>query len=122
MPQDNKDDLQDMTIKIQQGYRAMNANMSFREPQENPPIVGGVRKRLERDFCPTWRTEEELPDAARVFYQEAAELAAIPLKLLLMACLQVERKLEVWSRKKQMEKGSEEIPNDEKGKGKSVAR
>ncbi|ETS82533.1 hypothetical protein PFICI_04409 [Pestalotiopsis fici W106-1] len=107
-----------MTRKIQQGYRAINANMSFKEPQEDPPLLSGVRKRLERDFCPTWRTEQDLPDAARAFYQEAADVAAIPLKLLLMTCSQVERRLEIWSHKREMEKD----PDEEKGKGKSVAQ
>ncbi|KAK9424967.1 hypothetical protein SUNI508_13288 [Seiridium unicorne] len=48
------------TSIIQQRYRDMNATMKLAGP-EDPESVNGVRKRLERDFCPTWRAEDELP-------------------------------------------------------------
>lgn len=118
---DNRHDIEEMATKIQRGYRTLNATMTFKEPQADLPMVNGVRKRLERDFCPTWRAEDDLPETARVFCQEAADLAAIPLKLLLQTCSQMERRLEVWSHKKEKEGEREDESVRGKGKGKAVA-
>jgi hypothetical protein len=90
----------------------MNAAMRFIEPQVDPPTLDGVKKRLERDFCPTWRTEDKLPEAAKFFYQEAANLAAIPLKTLIMACSQVERRLEIWSAAQERERKVDQVVED----------
>lgn len=83
-------------------YKAVRSTMRMVEPQPDPP----KGKRPERDFCPVWRTVEDLPAAAKIFYQEAANLAAIPLLTLTMTAAQVERRLEVWSSQRLREKRS----------------
>lgn len=70
--------------------------------------------RQPRDFCPVWRSEEDLPDIARMLYREAAERAAIPLVVLVRAAAQVERRLEVWCMQRAKER------RREKGKGKAT--
>jgi hypothetical protein len=94
--------------------------MKLVEPQPDPEPVDGRRKRPERDFCPVWRAESDLPDAAKVLYQDAADLIAVPLRTLLTAAVQVERRLEIWSAGKQRAKRKEEA--DPKEKGKAVAQ
>ncbi|KAI1849359.1 hypothetical protein JX265_012080 [Neoarthrinium moseri] len=81
---------------IKERYKALHATMRTVEPQ--PDTAGG--KRAARDYCPVWRTEDELPEHAKAFYGVAAELAAISVQALLMAALQVERRLEIWSARK----------------------
>ncbi|KAK9778455.1 hypothetical protein SCAR479_04477 [Seiridium cardinale] len=105
--QDLAHDPMTRTSIIQQRYRDMNATMKLIRPEEDPASVNGVRKSLERDFCPTWRTEDELPAAAKAFYREAAELSAIPLSILILASAQVERRLEVWAAKHEKERQRE---------------
>ncbi|KAJ2991255.1 hypothetical protein NUW58_g2576 [Xylaria curta] len=67
-------------------------------------------KTQPRNLCPIWRSEADLPDAAKVLYTKAAELAAIPLTTLIRGAAQVERQLELWCIRK--------TKGDEKGKGK----
>ncbi|KAI1330846.1 hypothetical protein F5Y16DRAFT_361398 [Xylariaceae sp. FL0255] len=64
-----------------------------------------------RNFCPIWRSEEDLPDVAKVLYKKAAVLAAIPLPKLIRGATQVERRLEVWCIQRAKEKS--------KGRGKA---
>ncbi|KAI1297969.1 hypothetical protein F5Y03DRAFT_368838 [Xylaria venustula] len=68
-------------------------------------------KREPRNLCPIWRREADLPDAAKVLYKKAAELAAIPLTTLIRGATQVERQLEIWCIQKMKE--------DKKGKGRA---
>jgi RNA polymerase I-specific transcription initiation factor RRN7 len=56
--------------------------------------------------CPIWKTEEDLPDVAKVFYSQAAGCAAIPLKTLIVATDQLERRLEVWNIRRRKERKS----------------
>ncbi|KAI1127186.1 hypothetical protein F5Y10DRAFT_243345 [Nemania abortiva] len=63
-----------------------------------------------RNLCPVWRSETDLPDAAKVLYGKAAELAAIPPAMLIRGATQVETQLELWCIQK--------TKDDGKGKGK----
>ncbi|KAI3338787.1 hypothetical protein F4824DRAFT_75764 [Ustulina deusta] len=67
-----------------------------------------------RNLCPIWRREADLPDAAKVLYRKAAELAAIPLATLIRGATQVERQLELWCIQKTKDNG--------KGKGRGNDR
>ncbi|TRX96909.1 hypothetical protein FHL15_002215 [Xylaria flabelliformis] len=71
-------------------------------------------KTQPRNLCPVWRSEAELPDAAKVLYGKAAELAAIPLATLIRGAVQVERQIELWCIEKTNGKG--------KGKGKAKTK
>lgn len=106
---------------VRQRYRALNDTMRTIEPKQGLNATNGIRKRLERDYLPTWRTADDLPQPAKILYQEAADMAAIPLKTLITAASQVERRLEVWSanreRGRRKEEEEEEVM-DLKGKGK----
>ncbi|KAI0100841.1 hypothetical protein GGR51DRAFT_340031 [Nemania sp. FL0031] len=53
-------------------------------------------KKQPRNLCPVWRSETDLPDAAKVLYRKTAELAAIPLIILIRGATQVEKQLEIW--------------------------
>lgn len=113
----------DKSSIIQQRYRVLNDTMRYVEPQQEPEAINGARKRLARDFLPPWRTEEDLPHSARILYQEAADLATIPLKTLVTATSQMERKLEIWSGKREKERRGEEAENGAghwKGNGKET--
>jgi RNA polymerase I-specific transcription initiation factor RRN7 len=72
------------------------------ERVESPEQVEGHK--LAGKACPIWKTEEDLPDAARAFYSEAARCAAIPLTTLVVAADQIERRLEVWDTRTRKEK------------------
>ncbi|KAI1339507.1 hypothetical protein F5Y15DRAFT_74907 [Xylariaceae sp. FL0016] len=72
---------------------------------------GTSRKEDADCSCPVWRTEEDLPEAAKAVYSQAAELAALPLSTLIQCAVQVERQLELWN-DRQKSKG--------KGKGKAA--
>ncbi|KAH6658951.1 hypothetical protein BKA67DRAFT_529141 [Truncatella angustata] len=110
------------TNTLKRQYQRLNETMRVLEPQPDPqPVKGNTRKRPDRDFCPTWRTEEDLPATAKALYREAADLAAIPLKSLIVAGLQVERRLEIWSAQREKQKRrTGEVAEDAKGKGKAV--
>ncbi|KAI1272571.1 hypothetical protein F5Y07DRAFT_379532 [Xylaria sp. FL0933] len=71
----------------------------------------GNEKTEPRNLCPVWRSEADLPDAAKILYKKAAELAAIPLTTLIRGATQVERQLELWCIEKTKE--------NRKGKGRS---
>ncbi|OTB13211.1 hypothetical protein K445DRAFT_320386 [Daldinia sp. EC12] len=100
--------------QIRSRYETINNSMKILEPTPYDPEDSG--KQHSQDFCPVWRTPEELPDAAKVFYEKAASIAAIPLHMLVRGATQVERRLEVWciQRAKERDKGKG------KGKGKAV--
>ncbi|KAK6957385.1 hypothetical protein Daesc_000169 [Daldinia eschscholtzii] len=102
--------------QIRSRYEAINNSMKIIEPTPYDPEDSG--KQRSEDFCPVWRTPEELPDAAKVFYEKAASIAAIPLHTLVRGATQVERRLEVWciQRAKERDKGK----GEGKGKGKAV--
>ncbi|KAI1734362.1 hypothetical protein F4680DRAFT_438543 [Xylaria scruposa] len=80
------------------------------------PVVESTEneKTQPRNLCPVWRSEADLPNAAKVLYGKAAELAAIPLAILIRGAVQVERQIELWCIQKTKENG--------KGKGKAKAR
>ncbi|KAI0132773.1 hypothetical protein BJ170DRAFT_261598 [Xylariales sp. AK1849] len=110
----NEDDKQwNNNAIVNERYQTINATMKLVQPQPDPY----TRKRPERDFCPVWRTEDDLTAAAKAFYQQAATLAAIPLKTLITAAFQVERQLEVWSAEKERAKRKETANPKDKGKG-----
>lgn len=117
-PEANKESKQDDEALIKQRYDSVNSAMTFTKPQPDPEPVNGRKKRPERDFCPVWRNKDDLPDAARILYQEAGDLAAIPLQTLITAAVQVERRLEIWSAEKERAKKKEAA--DPKGKRKAV--
>ncbi|KAI1775330.1 hypothetical protein F4818DRAFT_416316 [Hypoxylon cercidicola] len=104
--------------RIKSRYAVLNRSMITVEPVPDPEDTETEKKvKQTRDFCPVWRTKEELPDAARALYSKAASLAAIPLNTLIRGVTQVERRLEVWciqQARKQRDKGKG------KGKGKEV--
>ncbi|RYP91371.1 hypothetical protein DL770_002511 [Monosporascus sp. CRB-9-2] len=81
-------------------YRAVNGTVKVVEAAPDSPAgkedEGDARQRHPRDSCPVWRSEEDLPDVARLLYLEAAEMAAVPLVSLVRAAAQVERRLEAW--------------------------
>ncbi|KAI2781132.1 hypothetical protein F4815DRAFT_492891 [Daldinia loculata] len=91
-------------------YEALNSSMKILEPVPVDPE--DLNKKQSQDFCPVWRTPEELPDAAKVFYGKAANLSYIPLHTLVRGATQVERQLEVWCIQRAKERN--------KGKGKAV--
>jgi hypothetical protein len=95
-------------------YQAVRSSMRTVEPQPGAP----KGKRPERDFCPVWRTADDLPAAARIFYQEASDLAAISLQTLTMAAAQIERRLEVWS-SETLKPTRRRAQDDLKGKGRA---
>ncbi|KAI5926212.1 hypothetical protein F4810DRAFT_707824 [Camillea tinctor] len=72
-----------------------------------------------RDLCPVWRTEEDLPPAAKMLYGRAADLAGLPLSLVVRCATQVERRLEVWGSSRRVRE--EKRKKRDKGKGKEVA-
>ncbi|RYC53962.1 hypothetical protein CHU98_g12249, partial [Xylaria longipes] len=71
-------------------------------------------KTQPRNLCPVWRSEADLPDAAKILYGKAAELAAIPLATLILGAKQVERQVELWCIQKTKDKDN--------GKGKANAK
>ncbi|KAI1148815.1 hypothetical protein F4825DRAFT_464607 [Nemania diffusa] len=75
------------------------------------PVIESTENEKDqpRNLCPIWRSEKDLPDAAKVLYRKAAELAGIPLETLIRGATQVERQLELWCIQKRKENG--------KGKG-----
>ncbi|KAI0532616.1 hypothetical protein GGR58DRAFT_489604 [Xylaria digitata] len=62
------------------------------------PVIDSAEneKSEPRNLCPIWRREADLPDAAKVLYSKAAELAGIPLATLVRGAVQVEKQLEIW--------------------------
>ncbi|RYP03709.1 hypothetical protein DL764_004970 [Monosporascus ibericus] len=80
-------------------YRAVNRTVKVVEAAPDSPASEeeeDARQRQPWDSCPAWRTEEDLPDVARLLYSEAAEMAAVPLASLVRAAAQAERRLEAW--------------------------
>ncbi|KAI1638658.1 hypothetical protein F4809DRAFT_239794 [Biscogniauxia mediterranea] len=100
-PHDNNNDEEDDDDEGEEGD-----GNNAEDPARNP-----------RDFCPIWRTEEDLPPAAKVLYSRAADLAGIPLSNVVRCATQVERRLEVWSSGRTKE---EDRRRRDKGKGKVV--
>lgn len=100
-------------------YQTVNSTMKFIEPEEPGELVDkyGRKPRSDRDYCPVWRTEDDLPEAARIFYKEAAKTAAVPLRNLINAAAQVERRLEMWcvqrERARRMEAAETETDGEE---------
>lgn len=90
-------------------FRLVNKHMRVIEPKrdEEVPVASMKPRRPERDFLPVWRTEDDLPDTAKVFYMEAARTAAVPLRTLINATNQVERRLELWCGKRGKERRAE---------------
>ncbi|KAI1493495.1 hypothetical protein F5X96DRAFT_184320 [Biscogniauxia mediterranea] len=122
--------------QIRRRYEVLNSSVRYLEPaqadkhphdnnneEEEDEREEGDRNNAEgparhpRDFCPIWRTEEDLPPAAKVLYSRAADLAGIPLSNVVRCATQVERRLEVWSSGRTKE---EDRRRRDKGKGKAV--
>ncbi|KAI0597446.1 hypothetical protein F4775DRAFT_593364 [Biscogniauxia sp. FL1348] len=123
--------------QIQRRYEVLNSSVRYLEPvqvdkqphnnnnndgnddndDEGVGRDGNVAKdptRNPQDFCPIWRTEDDLPPAAKVLYNRAADLAGIPLSDVVRCATQVERRLEMWS----CGRTGEERRRRDKGKGK----
>ncbi|KAI0387477.1 hypothetical protein F5Y04DRAFT_240266 [Hypomontagnella monticulosa] len=88
------------TRQIRNRYEVMNGSMKLVEPIPDPEDPETVEKKQPRDFCPVWRTEEDLPVAAKALYGTAAKLTFIPLTTLVRAATQVETRLEAWCNQK----------------------
>ncbi|KAL7627374.1 hypothetical protein AAE478_001567 [Parahypoxylon ruwenzoriense] len=116
-------DTEEDSERLRKRFRVLNDSMVVVEPipDEDTEDAGEKEKKKKeeaRDLCPVWRSEEDLPDAARGLYGKAASLAAIPLNTLIRGVGQVERRLEVWCiqrAKRERDKGKR------KGKGKGKA-
>ncbi|KAI1386160.1 uncharacterized protein F4822DRAFT_306999 [Hypoxylon trugodes] len=101
--------------RMKDRYEAINDTMLMVQPVPDPEDAD--IKKQDRDFCPVWRTPEDLPDAAKALYSKAADLAAIPLNTLIKGAVQVERQLEVWC----IQRARKARDNEKsKGKGKAV--
>ena len=103
--------------------RAVNPASEDEEGEEDEE--GGETRRLPRDFCPVWRSEDDLPETARALYREAAALAAVPTATLVRAAAQVEHRLEVWGLRRAQrgrDKGKGKGKERERGKGKGKGR
>ncbi|KAI1205718.1 uncharacterized protein F4807DRAFT_273126 [Annulohypoxylon truncatum] len=100
--------------RIRNRYEAMNSSLQVVEPVPDPEeLENGKKEKQDRDFCPVWRTEEDLPDAAKVFYGKAASTAAVTLNTLIKGTTQVENRLAVWCNQRVKRER-------DKGKGKAV--
>ncbi|KAI0888684.1 uncharacterized protein GGS22DRAFT_152167 [Annulohypoxylon maeteangense] len=100
--------------RIRNRYEALNSSLQVLEPVPDPEdLENGNKEKQDRDFCPVWRTEEDLPDAAKVFYQKAANIAAIPLDTLMKGTAQVENRLAAWCNQRMKRER-------DKGKGKAI--
>ncbi|KAK7981601.1 hypothetical protein PG996_009291 [Apiospora saccharicola] len=97
-PAGNPQARKDLDELVVERYQTVNSTMKFIEPEQPEDLVdkNGRKTRSERDYCPVWRTEDDLPEAAKIFYKEAAKAAAVPLRNLINAAAQVERRLEMW--------------------------
>ncbi|RYO75486.1 hypothetical protein DL762_010024 [Monosporascus cannonballus] len=108
-------------------YRAVNRTVKVVEAAPDSPAgkeeeeeEEDTRQRQPRDSCPVWRSEEDLPDVARLLYSEAAEMAAVPLASLVRAAAQAERRLEVWCTQRAKERREKGKGEEGKGKGRAV--
>ncbi|KAI0549725.1 hypothetical protein F4679DRAFT_249141 [Xylaria curta] len=86
------------------------------------PIVETTEneKTQPRNLCPVWRSEADLPNAAKVLYGKVAELAAIPLATLIRGAVQVERQIELWCIQKTKDNGKGKVKAKAKAKIKVV--
>ena len=94
---DKEEDSKDRRIRETMSQLAVRRILPEKEADSKP--VGAMYKR--------YRSEEELTEHARAFHEEVAEVAAIELKSLLSAILQVENKILAWRR--------EQLQNEEGG-------
>ncbi|KAI2624302.1 hypothetical protein GGR54DRAFT_595887 [Hypoxylon sp. NC1633] len=100
--------------QIRKRYSILNSSMKVVEPTADPEDSAGEKsKERLQDFCPVWRTQDDLPNAAKALYSKAASLAAMPLNTLVRGATQVERQLEVWCNQRVRQTRN-------KGKGKAV--
>jgi RNA polymerase I-specific transcription initiation factor RRN7 len=105
-PEDNRGD------RIQKQYKVLGRSM------KSVDTVECMENEISqpRNLCPIWRSERDLPDAAKVLYGKAAELAGIPLATLIRGAAQVERRLELWC----IQKAKEKSEGKDKGKGTAI--
>ncbi|KAI1379327.1 hypothetical protein F4677DRAFT_408632 [Hypoxylon crocopeplum] len=102
--------------RIRSRYTELNG--SIREVELVPDPEGAeneTEQKQPKGSCPVWRTQEELPDAAKALYGRAASLAAIPLNRLIRGATQVEKRLEAWCIQR-----ARQTRDKGKGKGKAV--
>lgn len=100
--------------RIRNRYEALNNSLQVVEPVPDPEEPeDGKKEKQERDFYPVWRTEEDLPDTAKIFYKKAANTAAIPLTTLIKGTAQVENRLANWCNQRVKRER-------DKGKGKAI--
>ncbi|KAI0152181.1 hypothetical protein F4776DRAFT_15479 [Hypoxylon sp. NC0597] len=110
--EEKSQDIENERIKTR--YEAINNSIKVLEPVPDPEDPENERTgKQPQDFCPVWKSQEDLPGAAKILYSKAADLAAIPLNTLIRGAAQVERQIEVWCiQKARLER--------DKGKGKAV--
>ncbi|KAI1113796.1 hypothetical protein F5Y14DRAFT_416614 [Nemania sp. NC0429] len=89
---------------------------SIRAVRPMAESAGKKERSQPRNLCPIWRSEKDLPAAAKVLYSRAAGLAAIPLTTLIRGATRIERQLELWCVRKTKGNGT----GKGKGKGKAV--
>ncbi|KAK7957131.1 uncharacterized protein PG986_006353 [Apiospora aurea] len=97
-PNKDSQDQRDHDELVVERYQTVNSTMKIIEPEQPVETFDKKGRAItsERDYCPVWRTEDDLPRTARMFYKEAAKTAAVPLRSLINAAAQVERRLEIW--------------------------
>ncbi|KAI0441774.1 hypothetical protein F4803DRAFT_551793 [Xylaria telfairii] len=103
-PENHDDQTKKRYERLGRSIRSVRPVIETTENEKNQP----------RNLCPIWRSEADLPDAAKLLYQKAAELAAIPLTTLIRGVVQVERQLQLWCIQK--------TKDDGKGKAKATGR
>ncbi|GAW25114.1 putative RNA polymerase I specific transcription initiation factor Rrn7 [Rosellinia necatrix] len=108
LEQNHEDQLKKRYKRLARSVRPVSQAMESSEDEKSQP----------RNLCPIWRSEADLPDAAKVLYNKMAELTAIPLTGLIRGAKQVERQLELWCIRKTKEDGK----GKGKGKGKSKGK
>ncbi|KAK8128577.1 hypothetical protein PG984_009685 [Apiospora sp. TS-2023a] len=116
-PAGNPQTQKDLDELVVERYQTVNSTMKFIEPEQPEDLVdkNGRKTRSERDYCPVWRTEDDLPEAAKIFYKEAAKAAAVPLRNLINAAAQVERRLEMWCVQRERAKRMEAADTETEG-------
>ncbi|KAI5861893.1 hypothetical protein GGS23DRAFT_573683 [Durotheca rogersii] len=108
--QDNGSDIE----RAKRRFEVLNNSMVMVEPvpDDDQDGRGGNERSRVLGLCPVWRSQEDLPGAARELYERAASLVAIKLDTLIRMSVHIERQLELWC----MERARQQ-----RGKGKGKA-
>lgn len=79
-------------VHLAQQYKDLYGGMASATISQGPSDISGE----EGVWCPIWRTRNDLPEDARIMFEEASRLSAVPLPTLIRASGQIERRLQVW--------------------------